>query len=306
MSFVKILSAFLLSVIFTPVMIRIAKKYNIVDQPDNKLKSHKDPTPYLGGIAIFLSILPFYIFDLSFILPASILTFIGLYDDIKDISPLLRLLAEFIVVSMSVYMVGEIKNPFHFILLVITGTALINGVNMVDGMDGVCAGTVIISLIFFAVILKNYDLLIFVAAIIGFLLYNFYPAKIFLGDAGSYLLGFMLFYSFLFLSGKFGRDGYFISFIITGFYFVDLFYAVLRRLLNKTSPFLGDKEHIYNKIRRKYNISPILVSFVTYIISFIFGIIGLIAWDFQVVGVIIVIVLFLFIGYHFKLYKYEI
>ena len=148
MSFVKILSAFLLSVIFTPVMIRIAKKYNIVDQPDNKLKSHKDPTPYLGGIAIFLSILPFYIFDLSFILPASILTFIGLYDDIKDISPLLRLLAEFIVVSMSVYMVGEIKNPFHFILLVITGTALINGVNMVDGMDGVCAGTVIISLIF--------------------------------------------------------------------------------------------------------------------------------------------------------------
>ncbi|HOB15977.1 MAG TPA: MraY family glycosyltransferase [Defluviitoga sp.] len=306
MSFVKILSAFLLSVIFTPVMIRIAKKYNIVDQPDNKLKSHKDPTPYLGGIAIFLSILPFYIFDLSFILPASILTFIGLYDDIKDISPLLRLLAEFIVVSMSVYMVGEIKNPFHFILLVITGTALINGVNMVDGMDGVCAGTVIISLIFFAVILKNYDLLIFVAAIIGFLLYNFYPAKIFLGDAGSYFLGFMLFYSFLFLSGKFGRDGYFISFIITGFYFVDLFYAVLRRLLNKTSPFLGDKEHIYNKIRRKYNISPILVSFVTYIISFIFGIIGLIAWDFQVVGVIIVIVLFLFIGYHFKLYKYEI
>jgi len=287
-------------------MIRIAKKYNIVDQPDNKLKSHKDPTPYLGGIAIFLSILPFYIFDLSFILPASILTFIGLYDDIKDISPLLRLLAEFIVVSMSVYMVGEIKNPFHFILLVITGTALINGVNMVDGMDGVCAGTVIISLIFFAVILKNYDLLIFVAAIIGFLLYNFYPAKIFLGDAGSYFLGFMLFYSFLFLSGKFGRDGYFISFIITGFYFVDLFYAVLRRLLNKTSPFLGDKEHIYNKIRRKYNISPILVSFVTYIISFIFGIIGLIAWDFQVVGVIIVIVLFLFIGYHFKLYKYEI
>lgn len=305
MTFVKIISAFLLSVMLTPLMIKIAKKYNIVDKPDNKLKSHKEPTPYLGGIAIFLSILPFYILDLGFILPASILTFIGLYDDMKNVSPFLRLIAEFIVVSMAVYMVGGIRNPYHFVLLVITGIALVNGVNMVDGMDGVCAGTVIISLTFFAIISKNYDLLIFVSAIIGFLLYNFYPAKIFLGDAGSYLLGFMLFYSFSFLSGRSGRGGYFISLIITGFFFVDLFYAVLRRLLNKRSPFLGDKEHIYDKIRKKYNIPPIKVSIVTYIISFVFGIIGLIAWDFQVIGVIIVIAVFLFIGYHFELYKYQ-
>jgi UDP-GlcNAc:undecaprenyl-phosphate GlcNAc-1-phosphate transferase len=177
MTFVKIISAFVLSVVLTPLMIKIAKKYNIVDKPDNKLKSHKSPTPYLGGIAIFLSILPFYILDIGFILPASILTFIGLYDDMKNVSPFLRLISEFLVVSMAVYMVGGIRNPYHFVLLVITGIALVNGVNMVDGMDGVCAGTVVISLIFFAVISKNYDLLIFVSAIMGFLLYNFYPAK---------------------------------------------------------------------------------------------------------------------------------
>jgi len=53
MTFVKIISAFVLSVVLTPLMIKIAKKYNIVDKPDNKLKSHKSPTPYLGGIAIF-------------------------------------------------------------------------------------------------------------------------------------------------------------------------------------------------------------------------------------------------------------
>ncbi len=59
------------------------------------------------------------------------------------------------------------------------------------------------------------------------------------------------------------------------------------------------------KFEKKYNIPPIKVSLVTYIISFVFGIIGLIAWDFQVIGVIIVIAVFLFIGYHFELYKYQ-
>lgn len=66
----------------------------------------------------------------------------------------MRLISEFLVVSMAVYMVGGIRNPYHFVLLVITGIALVNGVNMVDGMDGVCAGTVVISLIF-AVISKT-------------------------------------------------------------------------------------------------------------------------------------------------------
>jgi UDP-GlcNAc:undecaprenyl-phosphate GlcNAc-1-phosphate transferase len=118
-------------------------------------------------------------------------------------------------------------------------------------------------------------------------------------------LGFILFYSLSFLSGRSGRGGYFISLIITGFYFTDLAYAVIRRLLSKRSPFLGDKEHIYDKIRKKYKIKPLFVALVTYIISVVFGIIGLITWDFQIIGVIIVLVVFIFIGYYFKLYKYE-
>jgi len=302
---IKFISSFVLSVILVPIMIRIAKKYNIVDRPDNRLKVHKAPIPYLGGVAIFLSILPFYYNDIGFIIPASILTFIGLYDDIKSVSPYVRLFAEFIVVSMAIYFVGGIIQPFQFFILVLTGMALVNGVNMVDGMDGVCAGTAIVSLLFFSLISKNYELLIFAFAILGFLLYNLPPAKIFLGDAGSYLLGFVLFYSFSFLSGRSGRGGYFISLIITGFYFTDLAYAVIRRLLSKKSPFLGDKEHIYDKIRKKYKIKPLFVALVTYIISVVFGMIGLITWDFQIIGVIIVLVLFIFIGYHFKLYKYD-
>jgi len=302
---IKCISSFILSIILVPILIKIAKKYKIVDKPDNKLKVHKVPIPYLGGIAIFLSILPFYYNDIGFIIPASILTFIGLYDDIKSVSPYVRLFAEFIVVSLAIYFVGGIIQPFQFFILVLTGIALVNGVNMVDGMDGVCAGTAIVSLLFFSLISKNYELLIFAFAILGFLLYNLPPAKIFLGDAGSYLLGFVLFYSFSFLSGRSGKGGYFISIIITGFYFTDLAYAVIRRLLRKRSPFFGDKEHIYDKIRKKYKIKPFFVALVTYIISTVFGIIGLITWDFQLLGVIIVLLVFIFIGYYFKLYKYE-
>ncbi|MGY4686888.1 glycosyltransferase family 4 protein [Petrotoga sp. DB-2] len=241
---IKCISSFVLSIILVPIMIRVAKKYNIVDRPDNKLKVHKAPIPYLGGVAIFLSILPFYYNDIGFIIPASILTFIGLYDDIKSVSPYVRLFAEFVVVSMAIYFVGGIIQPFHFFILVLTGIALVNGVNMVDGMDGVCAGTAIVSLLFFSLISKNYELLIFAFAIFGFLLYNLPPAKIFLGDAGSYLLGFILFYSFSFLSGRSGRGGYFISLIITGFYFTDLAYAVIRRLLSKNTVFRNSKTRI--------------------------------------------------------------
>lgn len=305
MLLVQMLLSFLISVILVPVMIKIAKKFNIVDKPDNILKVHKEPTPYLGGIVIFLSVLPFYYKDLGFIIPAGLLTFIGLYDDIKRVSPFIRLIAEFIVVSMAIYYVAGIDQPFQFILLVITGIALINGVNMVDGMDGVCAGTAVVSLLFFAFISKNFGLLIFAAAISGFLIYNFHPAKIFLGDAGSYLIGYILFYSFSFLSGRSGRGGYFISLIITGFYFTDLTYAVIRRILNKKSPFLGDKDHIYDKIRKKFNKGSKFVAVFTYLISSIFGLIGVISWDFQFIGVIIVIITFAFIGYYFKLYTYN-
>jgi len=193
---IKFISSFVLSVILVPIMIRVAKKYNIVDRPDNKLKVHKAPIPYLGGVAIFLSILPFFYNDIGFIIPASILTFIGLYDDIKSVSPYVRLFAEFIVVSMAIYFVGGIIQPFQFFILVLTGMALVNGVNMVDGMDGVCAGTAIVSLLFFSLISKNYELLIFAFAILGFLLYNLPPAKIFLGDAGvnKQFLEFLKFY----------------------------------------------------------------------------------------------------------------
>lgn len=301
----KVILSFILSVCLVPVMIKVAFKFDIVDKPDNKLKLHQKPIPYLGGIVIFLSVLPFFYKDIGFIVPASILTFIGLYDDIKSVSPYIRLVSEFVVVSMAVYFVAGIIQPIQFLLLVITGMALINGVNMVDGMDGVCAGTAIVSLLFFSIISKNYELLIFVFAISGFLVYNFPPAKIFLGDAGSYLLGFVLFYSFSFLSGRSGRGGYFISLMITAFYFTDLVWAIIRRVINSKSPFFGDKEHIYDKIRKKFNLKPLFVALITYFISFIFGIIGLIAWDFQVIGVIITIITFIFVGYFFKLYKYD-
>ncbi|PWJ90551.1 undecaprenyl/decaprenyl-phosphate alpha-N-acetylglucosaminyl 1-phosphate transferase [Oceanotoga sp. DSM 15011] len=296
---------FFLNILITPFIIKFALKFSIVDKPDNNLKNHKKITPYLGGLSLFLSILPFYFDDLYYIIPAFIIMIIGLFDDIKNINPFFRLFVEFAVITFTVVNFHMGFSIIINILFIITGVALINAVNMIDGMDGLCSGTALISLLFFAIISKNFDILYFVFALLGFLVFNFYPAKIFLGDAGSYLIGFTLFYNFNYLTSKSGFGGYFIGLIITAYFFTDLFFSILRRIMNDKSPFYGDKEHIYDKIRSRFNTKISTTVLINYIIVFSFGLISWFSWFKPYLGIGIAFVLFLFTGVYFRLYKYD-
>ncbi len=211
------ITAFSLTFLAIPSIIRIARKKNLVDVPDPR-RAHKTITPSLGGIAIFAGMIfsiilwtPFYVFkDLQYILCAFIIIFlIGAKDDIDPISPskkfLGQLFAALIVVSKAnikltsmygIFGIYDLSNPVSIVLSVFTIIVIINAFNLIDGINGLSAGIgILISITvgYWFFLIDRIDLAIIAFALAGstiaFLKYNVTPAKIFMGDTGSLLLG---------------------------------------------------------------------------------------------------------------------
>lgn len=249
--------SFIISVSTIPIFGKMAYKYGIVDKPDGTLKPHERVTPYLGGIAIFLAVIISTPFELISKLALTILVITGLVDDIRNVDPKLRLIIEFIVSFLLVfkYLGFTWLMPCYAVLVV----ALINAVNMMDGMDGVCSSVSIISAIgLFFVVSSRYDkalLLSLVGALVGYLIYNFPPARIFMGDSGSYLIGGILSIGVLssLRHGMSEIPSIISSFVFISIFFFDLISGVLRRILNKKPPFSGDRGHVYDKVFERLN-----------------------------------------------------
>ena len=218
----------LISAITVPLVIKFGNKYRIVDIPNGR-KKHSIPIVRIGGLAILASIIssivPAYFFD--WIEPSSVqfirLLFIsslsmfmlGFSDDILTISPLLRLTFQ-IIISIFVWNQGIridildftwINEDFYFLLpkilsLIVTVfwiSAITNAFNWLDGLDGLAAGTCVVSAFGFSLIIfstnhvsDSYIMGALIGGSIGFLIYNFYKAKIYMGDCGSYFIGFSL------------------------------------------------------------------------------------------------------------------
>ncbi|MEN3042433.1 MAG: MraY family glycosyltransferase [Fervidobacterium sp.] len=272
----SLILSFVTCVITIPIFGKIAYKYGIVDKPHGTLKPHERVTPYLGGIAIFLGVLISTPFEIITKLSLTILVVLGLLDDILDTNPKVRLVVEFIVSFLLVYkyLGFTLLTPLYCFLVV----ALINATNMLDGMDGVCASVAIISAIGLCfVVSSKYDvnlLISLIGALSGYLIYNFPPARIFMGDSGSYLVGGIL--SIGLLSSLRNAPSN-ISYIIASFIFISLFLfdltsGVLRRLANKKPLFSGDREHVYDKIHKKLKDKRKTLYIVTAIQTFFFSI----------------------------------
>ncbi len=205
--------SFLLAFLSTKVIGRIATKLKILDQP-NERKIHKKPVPLLGGLAIFASYIATIIFNFHFsielkgvVIGGTIILITGLIDDIKHIPATWKLISQ--VLASSILILYGVKLSFlpstwwgnagEVLLTVIWVVGITNAVNFFDGMDGLATGlTVIGSLSFFIVALitgQQYLSFLTIAlagSCLGFLKFNFKPASIFLGDAGSTFLGFTL------------------------------------------------------------------------------------------------------------------
>jgi len=184
--------AFVVVLAATPLMIVTARRTGIVDRP-GALKPQKAAVPYLGGVPVLTGIAVGAALARPLVLiPLAGATALGVADDRFDLSPLVRLIGQ-LAVGATVVLACPIHLPGPAALVIVAVTVLlINGVNLLDGLDTLAAGVVAVAGVGFAVLIAGPErqlAVALVAALGGFLVFNRPPARIYLGDGGSYLLG---------------------------------------------------------------------------------------------------------------------
>ncbi len=267
------LLAMLIGVYGTPIAIRVAHDYKILDFPDQKLKKQKQPVAYLGGLIIyFAAIFPLSLLIdfnqqfLGIVFSSLILLIIGLFDDLKAMTPrikfLFQMIAAYILIKSGIFInliyLPEWLNAFGSFFWILT---MINAFNIIDVHDGFAGITALLGLlaIFFIALINGFNLIaVFAVALIGaltaFLIFNFPPARIYLGDAGSMVLGMLLGTFVIILDySKFNSFGFFSAPLIVAIPLFDLAYVVILRLMKKKSPFQGSPDHIALRLLRKFN-----------------------------------------------------
>lgn len=285
--YLTLIICFLAAILLTPVVKKFAFVIGATDKP-NQRKVHQKIMPRLGGLAIFISFLigvviiqpsdsyliAFFNLDgsihLPIILGSIIIILTGVFDDVKEISPKVKLLGQ-IVAALIVVVVGDIRVEFinlpfggelnfGYLSIPITMIWIIgitNAINLIDGLDGLAAGVSTIALFTIAGMAftmgNSYVMimaLILAVSSLGFLLYNFHPAKIFMGDTGALFLGFMI--AVLSLLGFKGVTfvSLVIPIIILGVPISDTLFAIVRRLVNKQPLSAPDKSHLHHCLLR--------------------------------------------------------
>ncbi|MBZ4645607.1 MAG: undecaprenyl/decaprenyl-phosphate alpha-N-acetylglucosaminyl 1-phosphate transferase [Clostridia bacterium] len=271
--------SFLVAFAATPLAKIIAHKIGAIDIPKDERRVHKQPIPRLGGLAIFYG---FIISAISFVqidkaiqgilLGSLVIVILGVIDDVKQLKAKVKLVVQIfaaLIVAFHGVRIDFLTNPNIFSgerlislgywaipVTVIWIIGITNAVNLVDGLDGLATGISSIaslSLLFISLLVGETTIALLTAAIagacLGFLPYNFNPAKIFMGDTGSTFLGFVL--ATVSIQGLF--KGYaVISFavplLILGLPIFDTGYAILRRLLSGKSIMEADRGHLHHRL----------------------------------------------------------
>ena len=263
--------------VLTPLVRRLAFKIKAVDVPKDSRRMHKKPTPLIGGLAIFagfmVAVVAFSRIDremLSIIIGACIIIAMGIIDDIHAISPLVKLCGQVVAALIPVLngvVIQNLTNPFadsgtlHLGIFSVPVTvfwvvAIVNAVNFIDGLDGLACGvSAVSSITMFIVAYMVSDSAVVLAmaalagACLGFLPFNFNPAKIFMGDTGSMFLGFIL--ATVSVQGLFKMYAvvsFAVPFVALALPLSDIVFAVVRRVARGQSPFAADRGHIHHKL----------------------------------------------------------
>jgi UDP-GlcNAc:undecaprenyl-phosphate GlcNAc-1-phosphate transferase len=262
-------------------MRRIAIRREIVDKPNEGHKTHIEPTPYLGGVAIVLGVtlisyLALFIggYSLSkaalassILIPALLVGVIGLIDDIKKLSPLPRFLAQNAIaivstlIMMSTQTIGSPTNNifFDFFITIFWIVGLTNALNFFDNIDGGASGTAAISAFFlFILALQGSQFsiaalsLVLAGGTLGFLIWNSPPARIYMGDAGALFLGLLI----ASLAVRFDPNpinqiaSLSVLFCLVAIPILDTSVAVASRIRRGVSPFQGGKDHLSHRLMR--------------------------------------------------------
>ena len=299
----SLIIAAILSLALTPLARIFAIKFNFIDVPKDNRRVHTKAIPLLGGLAIFLAvIIAIFIFldykgeRLGLLIGSTLILASGIIDDKYNLSPKAKMgfqiLAAIVLVAFGVK-IEFFTNPFNMghslVFLEVLSipitifwiVGITNTINLIDGLDGLAAGVSMISSISLMFIAKSfgfYDISILAAivagACLGFLPYNFNPAKIFMGDAGALFLGFVL--SYISIEGVMKSAAaltIFVPVLILAVPVFDTAFAMVRRKLSGKSMVAADKGHLHHRLLR-LGLNQKQTVLVLYFISIVFGLIA--------------------------------
>ncbi len=275
--FVIVFVTFLCSLIATPIVEKIARHIKALDYP-NERRLNKIPMPTLGGLAIFFSFMLGYMLYarssvqmLSILMGSFLLIFMGMIDDINPLKAKYQLCVQILAAGIVVFY-GNISldyisvlginltfaTPWNYIITIVLMVSIMNAINLSDGLDGLCSGISSIYFLTIAIIafimnaqqgLDTILALIMLGSTLGFLVYNFPPARIYLGDTGSNFLGFIIAVTTLLGYKTATFTSLIIPLIILATPIIDVLFSIIRRILKKQNPFnTADKKHIHHQL----------------------------------------------------------
>jgi UDP-GlcNAc:undecaprenyl-phosphate GlcNAc-1-phosphate transferase len=299
--FILFVTSYVLVGLLTPLMRKIAVAQGVLDRPNSAHKSHKNPVPYLGGVAIIIGVVIVSYIALisnkftwsnfwlatSILGPAVVMGLVGLWDDLKSLNPLPRFIGQSLaglVVAVILILNDNIGNPTGITVLdaaitIIWIVGICNSINFFDNLDGGAAGTVAItaiSLTYLAISGDQYFIaassIVVAGSTLGFLIWNRAPARIYMGDAGALFLGLLI--ATLTVRFKPDTDNSVASFaipvLLLAIPILDTTVAVFSRLRRKVSPFQGGKDHLSHRLVR-YGLSRKAAAITLWLFSALYG-----------------------------------
>lgn len=271
-------AAVLISLISTPGVIKLAFKAGAVDVPKDERRIHNKPMPRMGGIAIYISFIissmAFLRFDrgmIGILAGGSIILIMGIIDDIRPVKALPKLIIQIAAALVLIYFGVTVKSvsiPFiggdgsiyvkymGIPITILWVVGITNAINLIDGLDGLACGICFISSMTLTIVSlisarysSMYLTVILSGACLGFLPYNFNPARIFMGDTGSNFLGFIL--AAISIQGAIksaAAVAVAVPILALGLPIYDTLFAMVRRKLNKMPIMEADKGHLHHKL----------------------------------------------------------
>jgi len=314
------LLAYMLALVGTPMAREAAMRFGVVDAPDGNLKQQQEPVAYLGGLAVFMAFLLSlgltFEFDhelLALLLASTIVVTIGIIDDFGVLTPRAKVLGQMVSVfvllksGVSIH-IAVLPWWVRILITIMWLVGLSNAFNLVDIMDGLASGLGVISATFLLVVaLLNGRWVVaaftaaLIGALLGFLRYNFHPAKIYLGDCGALFVGLTL-GALAMVMDYTSRNplGFLAPVFILAIPLVDTVYVTVLRLRAGRKVYHGSPDHFPLRLRRRLGGSTVTTVVTIYAAGVVLGALGLVIMVLDprltlilcgVVGLFIVVVL---------------
>jgi len=311
--------ALLFAVTAMPLCIRLAKRYGLLDRPDEQRKMHAQSVPFTGGYGIiaafalamgvmlvmegvgffaaqYANFVPMYLYIGEATL---IIVVLGVIDDLRELTYSQKFFFQFIAAFLmilgatksnmfpSVFSIessGVLINSIGMVVSLLWLVGTTNAINMIDGMDGLAGTTSLISAVSLAMVaflwgnpVAGLMLLTLSGAILGFLLFNTHPARVFMGDGGSMFIGFVLAFSGWMIVDS-GPDDFIsimVPILILGLPVSDTLLAFFRRIMRGSNPFSADLLHIHHMVKDRFGLSLGRSVSVLAVLSGVYGLAGI-------------------------------